>query len=98
MSQFDEDIHPLDVDLSFPYQKVNAPNLVKFLFLIAENKGSKMPREFRTYLREAKKFIDQVGEQQAIGLVQEAIRYSEHPFAFKFLWRLYESKTQVEQR
>lgn len=68
--------------------KVTAPILVKILFQVHEYKGLKPPREFRTYLREAKKLLDEIGAEKSIELIKVAGAYSRNPFGFQLVRRL----------
>jgi hypothetical protein len=89
------EIHPLQPnEIKFKYPKINAPNLVKYLFDIANAKNVKMEREFVTYLREAKNLIDNVGEDEALFLMKKAVRVTERNFSFNLVRRLANEETQ----
>ena len=77
-------------EIDNPYQPVNAPHLVAFLFLANERKGWKPPRPFRSYLRPAKQFIEKVGPEVAEVSVRKAANYAKHPFGMDFVVKVSE--------
>lgn len=75
-----------------PYLPVNAPNLVRLMFHLHRKKRLETPRNFMSYLREAKKFIDEVGEDRAEELMLQAAKFSTNPWGFVFLNKLKRSR------
>ena len=75
-----------------PYQPVNAPNLVRLMYHLHKKKRLSPCRDFTSYLREAKRFIDEVGADEAERLMLKAAEFSANPWGFAFLNRLRRSK------
>jgi len=79
-----------ELTIKYPFDRIDAPSLVKYLFLVHEKKGLKPQRKFVTYLREMKKFLEEVGEERTIALVLKASEVCSFPFSIEFLKRLNE--------
>lgn len=77
-----------DLTIEYPFDIVNSPNLVKYLFLVHERKGLKPQRDFRAYLREMKKLLDEVGEERAKFLILKASETCSYPFSTEYLRKL----------
>ena len=75
-----------------PYLPVNAPNLVRLMFHLHRKKRLTVHRSFMSYLKEAKKLIDEVGSDEAERLMLRAAEFSANPWGFAFLHRLKRSK------
>lgn len=71
-----------------PYRPVNAGNLVKFMFMLHRRKGYAPHHPFAVYLRQAKKFIEEVGCDRAEELMLEAAYKAKHAWGFNFVRRL----------
>lgn len=71
-----------------PYPS-NAPGLVQFMFLLHDRRGLVPPRKFVTYLREAKKLIDEIGPDRAEVAMRKAARVSNHPWGMGFVRKCY---------
>jgi len=75
-----------------PYLPVNAPNLVRLMFHLHRKKRLSPCRTFTSYLREAKRFIDEVGADEAERLMLKAAEFSTTTWGFAFLNRLKRSR------
>jgi len=75
-----------------PYLPVNAPNLVRLMFHLHRKKRLSPRRSFMSYLKEAKKLIDEVGTDEAERLMLKAAEFSANPWGFAFLNKLKRSK------
>ena len=81
----------LDIgQIHYPHKIINPWTIVDFLFLVHKKKGLEPPREFKTYLRQAKQFIKENGGSRTIYLIQKASQVSIHSFGFTFLEKLNE--------
>jgi len=88
-------------EVGYPFSKVDAPSIVKFLFLMNLRRGWDPPREFCTYLRQAKKLLEEYGEDKLISLIREAAGVSTNPFGLDFVCRLGErdeAETNIARR
>lgn len=63
--------------------------LVELLFSLHETKRLKPAREFKSYLKGAKSFLELTGDK-AVETMMEASKYTKHPFSFKYLREFYE--------
>ena len=81
---------PSELTIKYPFEKVNASELVKFLFLVHERKGLKPAFEFKVYTRDMKKLLEELGPEKTIALILKAGEVCNHPFSIKFLRRLNE--------
>lgn len=75
-----------------PWPPVNAPNLVRFMFLLHERRGWQPSRQFKSYLREARKVLDKHEGQIVENALRKAAAVSQHPFSFKFVERIIEGE------
>jgi len=71
-----------------PYLPVNAPNLVRLMFHLHRKKRLVTHRSFMSYLKEAKKLIDEVGTDEAERLMLRAAEFSATAWGFAFLNKL----------
>jgi len=78
----------LNNSITNPYSPVNAPNLVKFMFMLHHRKGLTPHQNFKFYLRSAKKLIDDVGSDRAEALMLKAAQKSRHAWGFAFIQKL----------
>ena len=74
--------------IGYPFDKINSPNLVKFLFLVHERIGLKPEFDFKVYLKGMKKLLEKYGEEKTISLILRAGEVSSFPFSTKFLEEL----------
>jgi len=87
--------HPIIIDSSGPsyvensiantFEPKTPKNLIKFMFLLHERRGLRPRRTESSYIREAKRFISEVGEEQTEKLMLEAARVASHSWGFNFL-------------
>jgi len=80
-----------------PYLPVNAPNLVRLMFHLHRKKRLSPHRNYVSYLREAKKLIDEVGTDEAECLMLKAAEFSANPWGFAFLNRLKSRERHCEK-
>lgn len=80
-----------ELTIKYPYEIVNSPNLVRYLFLVHERVGLKPEFEFKVYLRGMKKLLERYGEEKTIFLILRAAEVSNFPFSTKFLEELAET-------
>lgn len=92
-----ETTSPRNQTINYPYDKIDSPSLVKFLFLVHERAGLQPHREFKTYLRQMKKFLSEVEGPQIIDLILRAIETSPYPFGIDYLRRLYDESVSQQR-
>lgn len=76
-------------EIGYPFRDITPFNVVSFLFLIHRRRDLELPRPFKSYLREAKKFIEEVGEENVLKLFKQAIEQWEYNFGFEYMRRLH---------
>ncbi len=67
------------------FHPLTAPNLVKFLFFLHQRRGWDPPRDFCSYLREAKLLVKTYPEEVLEKALVRACHCSRHPFGFNFV-------------
>lgn len=70
-------------------KKIGPWQLTEFLFQANQYRNFEPLRPFKSYLKEAKSFLETAGIEEAIHLIEVAAKITEHPFGFKFLEKLY---------